>query len=147
MSNPQKPKPSSKLSQPTQPSLLKTQWGIKTEALLEKISEPLDVVGSRLMGDLWRTFYLTVQDAIALSLILQVPGIIGQVILGKSFSSFDICPLENALGVNRYACFIIVASNFLLWMILAGRILGRFWADLSELQNSKRRKGIGSKKP
>jgi hypothetical protein len=105
------------------------------------------VVGSRLMGDLWRTFYLTVQDAIALSLILQVPGVIGQIILGKSFSSFDICLLENPLGVNRYACFIIVASDFLLWMVLAGRILGRFWADLSELQNSKRRKGSGSNKP
>jgi hypothetical protein len=147
MSNPQKPQPSSKLSQTPQPSLLKTEWGLKTEAFLEKVSEPLDVVGSRLMGDLWRTFYLTVQDAIALSLILQVPGVIGQIILGKSFSSFDICLLENPLGVNRYACFIIVASDFLLWMVLAGRILGRFWADLSELQNSKRRKGSGSGKP
>lgn len=131
---------------PSQQSLLKTEWGRRTEEFIEKVSEPLDILGRRLMGDLWRTFYLTVQDAIALSLILQVPGLIGQLILGKSFSSFDVCLQQNPLGVNRYACFIIVASDFLLWIVLAGRILGRFWADLSDLRKSKGGTGHGSSK-
>jgi hypothetical protein len=111
MTNPQKP-PASKLSQTPQSALFKTEWGIRTEAFLEKVSEPVDAVGRRLLGELWRTFYPTVQDAIALALILQVPSVIGQIILGKNFSSFDVCLSETPLGVNRYACFIIVASDF-----------------------------------
>lgn len=128
------PSQSNQISQSPQPSQLQTSWGRYTEEFLEKLSEPVDLIGRRLMGDLWRTFYLTVQDAIVLSLILQIPGLIVQWILGKSFSSFDVCLKENPLGVNRYACFVIVTSDFLLWIVLAGRILGRFLADLSQLK-------------
>lgn len=148
MTQQQNPQPPSRQNPtpPQQSSQLKTKWGRRTEAFLEQVSEPLDVLGKRLMGDLWRTFYLTVQDAIALSLILQVPGIIGQLILGKSFSSFDVCLQENPLGVNRYACFIIVASDFLLWIVLAGRIIGRFIGDLRQLRG-KGGGGHGSRRP
>lgn len=96
------------------------------------------------MGDLWRTVYLSVQDAIALSTLLQLPGLVGRIIIGKDFASFDVCLQENALGVSRYACFIIVISDFLLWIGLAGRILGRFWADLRELRRGNRH---GSNQP
>lgn len=90
------------------------------------------------MGDLWRTVYLSVQDAIALSTLLQLPGLVGRIIIGKDFASFDVCLQENALGVSRYACFIIVTSDFLLWIGLAGRILGRFWADLRAIRRGNR---------
>ena len=125
-------------SQNPPPDRPKTAWGQKTEAFLEQICEPIDIIGSRLMGSLWRTFYETVQDAITLSLLLHVPGLIGQTILGKNFSGFDVCLEENWLSLNRYACFIIVGSDFFLWFILAGRMIGRFLADLSNLRNSGR---------
>ena len=136
---------------PSQPPLkpnpaaseLKTVTGKRTQSLLISVWEPLDVLGRGLMGDLWRTVYLSVQDAIALGTLLQLPGFVGRVIIGKDFSSFDICLQENALGVSRYACFIIVASDFCLWIILAGRIIGRFWFDLREL---RRGSGHGSSK-
>ncbi|MGA9379928.1 MAG: hypothetical protein WBV73_14285 [Phormidium sp.] len=66
------------------------------------IWEPLDLVGKALMGDLWRRVYLSVQDAIALSIVLQVPGLIGQVIIGKSFCNFLVCLQESAWGFKRW---------------------------------------------
>ena len=44
----------------------KSLWGKRIERFLDNILEPIDLVGQRLLGDLWKTFYLTVQDAIAL---------------------------------------------------------------------------------
>ena len=101
----------------------KSLWGKRIEKLLDNILEPIDLVGQRLLGDLWKTLYFSIQDAIALGLLLQIPSFIGKIIIGKDFSSFDICLEENALGTSRYACFIIVTSDFLLWIILAGRII------------------------
>ena len=111
----------------------KSGWGKRIERLLDNILEPIDLVGQRLLGDLWKTFYLTIQDAIALGLLLQIPSFIGKIIIGKDFSGFDVCLQENALGPSRYACFIIVTSDFLLWIILAGRIIARFVVDLKNL--------------
>jgi hypothetical protein len=81
----------------------KTKSGKFVSKVLLFFAEPIDLLGKALIGDLWRTLYLTTQDAIALSLIVQLPGALGQKILGKNFSSFDTCLLENALGVGRYA--------------------------------------------
>jgi hypothetical protein len=135
------------MTQPPNPQQPKTRSGQRTKEILENILEPLDLIGKRLMGELWRTFYLSVQDAIALSCLLQIPGLIGRWIIGKEFSSFDVCLKENALGASRYACFIIVASDFLLWIVLAGRILGRFWEDVRSLQKKKGGTGSGSSQP
>jgi hypothetical protein len=104
----------------------------------------LDVLGQGLMGDLWRTVYLSVQDAIALGTLLQLPSLVGRIIIGKDFASFDVCLQENPLGVSRYACFIVVISDFCLWIVLAGRVLGRFWVDLRGLRRGNRN---GSGKP
>jgi hypothetical protein len=126
------------------PSELKTQTGKRTQRLLLNVWEPLDVLGQGVMGGLWRTVYLSVQDAIALSILLQLPSFIGRVIIGKDFSSFDVCLQENPLGVSRYACFIIITSDFCLWIILAGRIIGRFWLDLRRLKRGNKH---GSRQP
>jgi hypothetical protein len=99
----------------------------------------LDQIGEGLMGALWRDVYLSIQDAIALSILLKLPSLVSRLIIGKDFSSFDVCLQENALGASRYACFIIVTSDFLLWILLAFRILGRFWADLRDLRNGTRK--------
>lgn len=134
------------MTQPQNPQP-KTRFGQQTEKLLNNILEPLDLIGQRLMGELWRTLYLSVQDAIALSCLLQIPGLIGRWIIGKEFSSFDVCLQENPLGSSRYACFIIVASDFLLWIVLAGRIIGRFWEDVRSLQKKRGGTGGGSNQP
>jgi len=112
----------------------KSRWGKRIERFLDNILEPIDLVGQRLLGDLWKTFYFSIQDAIALGLLLQIPSFIGKIIIGKDFSSFDVCLQENALGPSRYACFIVVTSDFLLWIILAGRIIARFIVDLKNLR-------------
>ncbi len=128
---------------------VQTKVGKSMFVLLKNIWEPLDLLGQSLMGDYWRTVYLSVQDAIALYILLKIPDLIGQLIFGKSFSSFDVCLKENALGASFYACFIIVVSDFLLWIIIAGRIIGRFLADLSDLRKGKGKggSGHGSNKP
>jgi hypothetical protein len=118
---------------------LKTKTGQRAEQLLLNIWEPIDVLGRGLMGDLWRTVYLSIQDAIALSVLLQLPSFIGKVIISKDFSGFDGCLLESPFGVSRYACFIIISSDFCLWIILAGRIIGRFWVDLRQFKGGNSR--------
>lgn len=129
-------------SHPSQTSLNqsprpRTRWGRRTEVFLMNVWEPLDLLGRGLMGDLWRTTYLSIQDAIALGILLKVPSLIGWLITRESFSSFDMCLKESALGATRYACFIIVVSDFCLWIVLAGRIIGRFWKDLSDLRRGQ----------
>jgi hypothetical protein len=148
--NPQAPQPSPVShsgSSPTTPSAsqantnqstaLNTGAGKHTKHFLQNVWESVDQIGQALMGDLWRTVYLSIQDAIALYLLLLIPDSIGKWIFGKSFSDFGICLQENALSPTRYACFIIVASDFLLWIVLAGRIIGRFWVDFSSLWKGK----------
>jgi hypothetical protein len=121
---------------PNADSTLETKIGKRAKHLLLNIWEPLDILGQGLTGDLWRTVYLSVQDAIALSILLQLPSIIGHVIIGKDFSGFDVCLQENPLGVSRYACFIIITSDFCLWILLAGRIAGRFWVELQSMRRN-----------
>jgi len=113
------------------------------EKVLAAVFDPVDVIGKAMMGDLWKTFYESVQDAIALSLLLQIPSLIGKWILGKEFSGFDVCMQESPLGVNRYACFIIVISDFCLWIVLAARIISRFLSDLNQLLAKKGGKRAG----
>jgi hypothetical protein len=131
---------------PQDPNLsgLTTKTGKRTERLLLNIWEPLDLLGQGLMGSLWKSVYLSIQDAIALGILLQLPSFVGRIIIGKDFSSFDVCLQESALGVSRYACFIIIISDFCLWIILSGRVIGRFWGDLLELKRGKKH---GSNKP
>ena len=92
------------------------------------------------MGDLWKTLCDTLRDAIALSLLLKIPGLIGALIIGKDFSGFDICMQEGAFGVSRYACSIIVMADFCLWIVLAGRILSRLVIDFHQLIQKKGKK-------
>lgn len=112
----------------------KTKSGLMAKRLILSIWEPIDLLGKGLMGSLWKTVYLSIQDAISLSILLKLPSFIGLIIIGKDFSSYDVCLQENSLGVARYACFIIISSDFCLWMVLAGRIIGRFWVDIRGLK-------------
>jgi hypothetical protein len=127
------------------PKLL-TKAGKRTQAFLISFWESLDQLGSALMGDLWRTVYLSIQDAIALGVLLQVPSWVGRIIIGKDFASFDLCQLESPLGVTRYACYIIITSDFLLWILLASRILGRFIAEGREQWQNMKDKNHGARK-
>jgi hypothetical protein len=95
------------------------------------------------MGDLWCTVYLSVQDAIALGTLLKLPGLLGHIIIGKDFATFDVCVKESPLGIMFYACYIIIASDFCLWILLVGRIISRFLVDFGKLKGSMH----DSKKP
>ncbi len=115
----------------------------KTEKFITKILDPIDVIGKVVMGDLWRTFYESIQDAIALSLLLHIPSLIGTWILGKEFSGFDVCMRESIFGVNRYACFIIVFADFCLWIFLFARIASRLFTELNKLFAKKGGRHVG----
>ncbi|MFL9456015.1 MULTISPECIES: hypothetical protein [Nostocales] len=140
---PSQPVPQSSQTSANQPMQSKTKAGKRIEAFLKNVWKPMDLVGQSLMGDYWRTVYLSIQDAIALYILLRIPDLIGQLIFGKSFSSFDVCLKENALGASFYACFIMVISDFLLWLVIAGRIIGRFLADWDDLRKGSGKGGSG----
>ena len=98
----------------------------KVEKLLEQAGEIIDPIGKAIFGSLWRDVYETLQDAIALCFLFSIPGWIGKLILEADYSGFDQCYQGwNALNVNRYACYVIVGSGFVLWIVVAGRILGK----------------------
>ena len=99
---------------------------LTTEQRLENLWKPVDAVGKSLMGSLWRDVYETVQDAIALCALFSIPGAIGKIILKEDYSGFDQCYESwNAWNVNRYACYVIVGSGFILWTVVSGRIMSR----------------------
>ncbi|WP_081431279.1 hypothetical protein [Moorena bouillonii] len=97
---------------------------------MQHIWTSVDKLGKALLGDMWRSVYLSLQDAIALLVILYIPSLIGQLILSNSFLDFSVC-MESAIGVQFYASLIIGAANFLLWILIAGRIIGRLWAHFN----------------
>lgn len=119
----------------------KTLTGKRTRQILMSIWEPLNILGRGLMGDLWITVYLSLQDAIALSILLRLPSLIGRTIIGKDFSSFKVCLCESPWGISFYACFVIIIADFCLWVVLAGRIIARFITDILKL---RRGNGNGS---
>jgi len=41
----------------------KSLWGKRIERFLDNILEPIDLVGQRLLGDLWKTLYFSIQTA------------------------------------------------------------------------------------
>jgi hypothetical protein len=110
------------------------------ERVLKNIFDPIDRVGNFLFGNLWRVIYLTIQDAIAIGILLQIPNWIGQLIIGREFSSFSVCLAEDPFGIERYACYFIVTSKFTLWILLAGRIIGHIGRFLADFYSLKRRK-------
>jgi hypothetical protein len=112
-----------------------TDLGKKTQNIVTSVLESVDQIFFGLMGDLGRTVYASIQDAIALSILLQVPSTIAKVIINKDFASYDVCLKENPLGASCLACFIIVTSDYLLWVVLAGRVIARFWTDIKNLHN------------
>jgi len=131
------PTPSQSSPTPVVPSPpVSTKLGTFTQKLVMNVLEVVDQVLYGLMGPLGRTVFGSIQDAIAIGILLKLPGLIGEKIIGKDFSSWDICLKENPLGSSFYACFIIVTSDFMLWIVLGGRIIGRFRADLKDLKNN-----------
>ena len=117
----------------------KTEWGRKTEEVLENIFEPLDLIGRRLLGSSWRLLYESILDAIVFSFLLIIPSIIGRFILGKDFSSYDVCWKENPLGATYYACYAIVTSDILLWIGIIARIFRRFLGGFISFRSRRRR--------
>lgn len=98
----------------------------QVEQILEQAGESIDSIGKAVMRELWRDVYETFQDAIALFILFSIPGWIGKLILKEEYSGFDQCYQGwNAWNVNRYGCYVIIGSGFLLWIIVTGRVLGR----------------------
>jgi hypothetical protein len=109
----------------------------KVDRFISEFFDTLDSIGNRIFGAWWMFIYESVQDAIALSILVRLPNLLSNWLIGKDFSSFDVCmQTGNWLGTERYACFIVVIADFTGWILLAGRIAQRFICSLAML-NSK----------
>ncbi|MBD2463936.1 hypothetical protein H6G89_23315 [Oscillatoria sp. FACHB-1407] len=103
-----------------------TAAGKFVKKVIFSIKEPMYFLAISLMGEeMTRQVWEEVQETIAYALILQLPDLIGKLLLGLHFSSFEVCQDISPLNVNRYACYTIVGSDFLLWISIAGTVLGR----------------------
>lgn len=108
-------------------------------ALLDSCLSIIHVIGNRLLGPLWMTFFDSVQDAIALGFLVQIPSFLSKVVLGgKEFTGLDMCWADNSLwSVSNYACTAVVLSDYTLWAVLISRILFRCYRDLKQLTQGK----------
>ncbi len=121
---------------PNKPSPPKTALGKKVLSIMSNVSEAIHLVGPKIMGEqFWKMFYLSIQDIIALALLSQISDWIYLIILGHSFNSLAECLEIDSLSPRRYACFIMVASDFCGWILIAGRLIGRFLADIIDINN------------
>ncbi|AFZ59813.1 hypothetical protein H6G54_05705 [Anabaena cylindrica FACHB-243] len=114
------------------PPVANTTLGRSAKILVINIAEFLDELLYIFMGELGRTVYVSIQDAIVLIILLKIPSLICEKILHQNYSNFQFCLAESAWGLSRYVCFIIVTANFLLWIVLTGRIIARFWTYLKK---------------
>jgi hypothetical protein len=119
------------LKQVVEPEV-KASWVVRSKSFIEGCFEVLDLIGQKVMGELWKTVYLSIQDAIALAFLIRVSGQIAYWISGKDFSSFAVCSKEDPLGPSYWACYIIVLLDFALWFVLVPRFGIRFIKDLRE---------------
>ncbi len=137
--NPLTPTPTPSSSSPTPVGLsppVNTRSGTFTKKLVMNVLEFVDQLFYGLMGQLGRTVYGSIQDAIALGILLKLPSLIFQLISTKNFADFTSCSQESPWGSSFYFCFIIVGSDFLLLIVIVGRTLIRFWRDLKDLKNN-----------
>ena len=105
----------------------------RTRAQLITLWEPLDEIGRAIMGDLWRTTYLTIQDALAatvVSIALHFIGLALQGTTGQTFSDLKACVTSYPItSVSRYQCLVIGAASFPVWFVFAGRFILHLWED------------------
>lgn len=131
------PTPSQSSPTPVVPSPpASTKLGKLTRKAVMNVLEVVDQVLYGLMGQLGRTVYGSIQDAIAIGILVKIPGLIFQTISDKKFDDFTSCSQESPWGSSFYFCFIIVGSDFLLLIVIVGRTLIRFWRDLKDLKNN-----------
>ncbi|WP_293351901.1 MULTISPECIES: hypothetical protein [unclassified Microcoleus] len=100
------------------------------------VLEVVDQVFYMFFGSFGRTVFGSIQDAIALSILFKLPSLIFQIISAKKFADFTSCLQESPWGSSFYFCFIIVGSEFLSLILIAGRIIARSWADWKNLRNN-----------
>lgn len=95
----------------------------------------IHVIGNRLLGPLWTTFFESVQDALALGCLVKIPSFLSTIVLGgKEFTGLDMCWADgNLWSVSNYACTAVVLSDYTLWAVLIFRILFRCCRDLRKL--------------
>jgi len=127
----------------TRLGLLTKKVAINIVEVLDQLLWALDRILWIVMGKLGRTVYVSIQEAIALSIILTIPGLIYKLILGKDFSGYHACMLENALDTSWLACYVIVTFKDLFWLLIFGRFIGRivtyikdYWQEFKDAMDS-----------
>jgi hypothetical protein len=133
--------PNNPQTQPQSSSQPSSSLKDKIDKFLNNLFGILDIIGRKILGDLWETLYLSVQDAIASGLLIQIPSQVGSWIIGdksKNFTGLTQCSQAGDWGsIDRYVCYVMVISEFTLWAVLAARILIRFIQDLRKLRQPR----------
>lgn len=105
----------------------RTRLARRIDRFLLRITEPIDVVGSYLLGDWWRPIILAIQDAIAIGCLLWIPNTLFKLAsLGKDFSELQSCWQISVSDPSFVACIGVVSGEYCFWMLFAGRTIARF---------------------
>lgn len=102
--------------------------------VLDTMLAIIHVIGKRVFGPLWMSFFESVQDAITLGLLVKIPSLLSEWVLEQKFSGMNACWIQYDIWhTSRYACYAVVLSDYALWAVLIPRILLRCFRDLRKL--------------
>ena len=121
------PAPSSSQSSVRFKAKGKTRLARRVDRFLLRIIEPIDVVGSRLLGEWWRHLMLATQDAISIGCLLWIPNTLFELTSGgKDFSGLHSCWQISISEPSFMACIGVVSGEYCFWIFFMGRTIARF---------------------
>lgn len=133
----QKAKPENEVERQKQSRRRKPDESV--QATLDTWLSVIHVIGQRVLGPLWLTLFESIQDAVVLGLLFQIPGSLYKWTAGASFPGLDVCWIDhNVWSTSRYACFTVVLSDYAVWAVLVPRVLFRVFRDIKKLLIEKR---------
>ena len=83
------------------PPPVTTKLGTFTQKIVMNVLEFVDQVLYALMGPLGRTVFGSIQDAIALGILLKFPSLIGEIIIGKDLAGADLSCKRSWLQIEQ----------------------------------------------
>lgn len=110
----------------------KTKFARRIDRFLFRVTDSIDVVGSRFLGEWWwRQILLAIQDAVAIGCLLWIPSFFFRLFsYGKDFSDLNSCWNIGASDPSFLACLGLVVGEYCFWILFLSRTVARFFEQV-----------------
>ena len=104
----------------------RTRFAKKVDSCLQQVTDPVDVIGSRLFGEWWEQFVLAIRDAFAIGCFTWIPNLVFKFFSsGKDFSKLDNCIQIGMSDPSSFICFGLVMTEYCFWVLFFGKSFAR----------------------